>query len=88
MKIVYVHACVLLPVVTRFDSTHWPSVFLKKWKGAFFFSSVEHQINVFGPRDVVCWESGNDDIKLLGFIYTIRLNLQATVKANLSFQLI
>lgn len=55
MKIVYVHACVLLPVVTRFDSTHWASVFLKKWKGAsVFFLSVEHQINVFGPRDVVC----------------------------------
>lgn len=36
------------------------------------------QINVIGLKDVVCLESGKDEIKLLGFIYTISHNLQAT----------
>lgn len=36
------------------------------------------QINVIGPRDVVCWESGKAEVKLLGFIYTISHNLLAT----------
>lgn len=33
---------------------------------------------MIGSKDVVCWESGKDEVKLLGFIYTISHNLQAT----------
>lgn len=49
------------------------------WKvEAWFFFLRREQINVIGSKDVVCWESGKDEVKLLGFIYTISHNLQAT----------